>query len=1393
MDKVIKKLLRAICIVFLLIILIGLIQLVSAKNLDSKVKEDKIKNKKRSDLFISAQPVYSEKEIKYGFLMNENKTKFSNHDGLKFENASGGYMRLKDKDDQTLRKFGFGITSNEANRSTADYVWNWDYFEDNSTWEASNSTSQFDWSINYSFIQDQDMKIIHYVYNNVKNLTNTKYWYIFTIDDSDNFRYNGKTYYGSIDVHEQGENVSQTSATIKFSNKEKFDFSDTFSEYNVTDFYIGNATMFDFPNQRILALAITKGNGDFNKFQSVTIDPTITLDSTTTYDSLNTNITNEQGFSHLNISDPNLKLYMPFDYPQENASWIAGNYSGALDFDGVDDYISFTNPLGSGVDWNGNNVSLSMWIYANNLERNNVGLFSIGDSPIDGGPEIIFHMDGDSFKTHIDGVYTTIQDLNTNKWYNLIMVLNTFNSTFYIDGSYVKDISNGSVAINGTNMYVGSGYNDYFNGTIDEVRFYNKSLNSSEIDYLYSNNTVISTLNLVSEWKFDDGTGFNVVDSSGSGYHGEILGQRTGTEYDFTNNSNDGTATGGASYTSSGVIGGAYDFDGSDDYISLGSKIDTSTFSGWSAFTWAKYDSSSIGNDYIFGGYALYHNTGNLKHYDGSSVAISTSSFPSETWTHVGVTCDNSTGILTLYFNGTNDSSHSIDCDYSHANRISVVGAYTGTSGNQFQGSLDEVMIFDRALNSTEVSNIYNNQSTRFYPSGTQKFKFEVVGNGNNTINFSIPTYQNYLNSNISTRIKHWDISKGYNFSDIAGSSNNLVAYWTMDYYNSTGIHDNTSINNYGEFKGANFGTSNLTQGVYNYSLDFDGVDDYLDLGNDVSLNLSNALTYSIWFKTSEGSQEYLIYAGEETTGKRRIVSFSSGNIAFNTYGNTLTTSGTYNDDVWHHLVVTSNSTGYAEIYVDGTLDNDGTMTNYNPYDVSVNGVFIGKDDDLIGLEYFNGSLDEVMIYNRSLTASEIQEIYYNGRVLHSTTSYKNYTSGVEHTIDSTTTNVAPEFLYYPSQTNYFYSPIIAGNITLEAFVSASADSTAPNVTIHSPLNITNSSNSMLFNITAIDDTSVSACLFSLDGGTNNQTLSQDGSTDFYNYTNTSMNEGIFTADFWCNDTSNNFNHTSRTFNIDRTSPIITIINPRVDVDENADPVAFTWDTNENSTCNYSLDGGTNTSVTSINGTRFTTTSSVSNGVHTLYVYCTDYFGNKNSTGESVSFYRYHTTGGGSGGSGGISLIGFEEVSNLTNLEVITNKTWFYNENNVVFVRTLDKNGNETEVENIWYNLSKDFFGEKEVFRKGIGKYEFHFYLQGENKTGFNLNITTIDKNKEIIEELDLKIREKNRLDEVKENAKSNLSGFEEFFRNNWFYITLIILVVIIAGVLITIMNKNSK
>lgn len=172
-------------------------------------------------------------------------------------------------------------------------------------------------------------------------------------------------------------------------------------------------------------------------------------------------------------------------------------------------------------------------------------------------------------------------------------------------------------------------------------------------------------------------------------------------------------------------------------------------------------------------------------------------------------------------------------------------------------------------------------------------------------------------------------------------SPTNLVGYWTFDENSGTNVWDYSGFNNTGIVTNGTTICSGgdcpyWTSGKFDYSLSFDGTDDYVN----ISLT-SMGKTVALWKKNST-------------------------------------------DTDWYHLV---NSSGVS--YVNGVAgaNQEIPVTNFTGR------VIIGKDSSG---NYFNGAIDEVMIFDISLTAAQVKSLYE--------TSWKKLSStGKSDTISATT------------------------------------------------------------------------------------------------------------------------------------------------------------------------------------------------------------------------------------------------------------------------------------------------------------------------------------------------------------------------------------------------------
>jgi hypothetical protein len=199
-----------------------------------------------------------------------------------------------------------------------------------------------------------------------------------------------------------------------------------------------------------------------------------------------------------------------------------------------------------------------------------------------------------------------------------------------------------------------------------------------------------------------------------------------------------------------------------------------------------------------------------------------------------------------------------------------------------------------------------------------------------------------------------------------------LVGYWPLNEGTGTIAYDLSGYNNNGTWNGTStfhYTTSNgKTVGYFN------GVSDYVSSSK--SVFLGSAWTMSAWVITTAGGQIPLIsnrgYGGSVYFGMTGGHGFIYQNECAATNPSDVTNIS-INNNVPHLFVFVRNSALAGTMYVDGNLDK--MPMPINACSAQSAGLFIGWDPSNVH-EYFLGVLRDARIYNRALSASEIQALY---------------------------------------------------------------------------------------------------------------------------------------------------------------------------------------------------------------------------------------------------------------------------------------------------------------------------------------------------------------------------------------------------------------------------------
>jgi len=221
-----------------------------------------------------------------------------------------------------------------------------------------------------------------------------------------------------------------------------------------------------------------------------------------------------------------------------------------------------------------------------------------------------------------------------------------------------------------------------------------------------------------------------------------------------------------------------------------------------------------------------------------------------------------------------------------------------------------------------------------------------------------------------------------------AALSDGLVAYWTMDNADTTG---GVMVDKTGNYNGTITGVATGAAGVVGEAYDFTGTSDYVDV--DASFKLPRyALTVQQWFKLPASSSNEWSVSQEAGTSSNDQEAFRTSHM----YGSTsksgvelhtdpadgdlysVFSQNALDDGAWHHLVFTYDAANSnLSLYVDGEFQGSAT-TDGNAVGNYQAQLRLGMRAAGTNVVY-NGYLDEVAVWNRTLTPAEIQQLYNNG------------------------------------------------------------------------------------------------------------------------------------------------------------------------------------------------------------------------------------------------------------------------------------------------------------------------------------------------------------------------------------------------------------------------------
>jgi hypothetical protein len=676
--------------------------------------------------------------------------------------------------------------------------------------------------------------------------------------------------------------------------------------------------------------------------------------------------------------------------------WTTGQIGGGLTFDGSNDYVELDSPANLD-NLPLNDLTISAWIY----DRHNADNISDTWGTIF-GTYMGSQENGWTFRTVSDpagkrSLYFQVPFMGTNqnywadyqssygtilnnKWHHVAAVWNAGTKTakLYIDGTEPSY----QVAHPGTGTYNSDAWNNkeigriphaggmqYFNGTIDDLRIYNKALSAEEVQQLY--NPAGTNSNLVAWWKFDEGTGSVAADSAGT-HNGTISG-----------------ATWAAGHT-----GGALQFDGTNDYVTIPTAPELNITGNITIAAWVDFYEGGLGYDRSEKaivtkcvGNGAYNNPYDFRtsisiepplamvranssmhdiHYSDKYISLNT-------WHHVAVRVENM--VPEFYVDGVKTGKWSggpeLTSPPTGNNYPVLIGARN--DGLFFKGLIDDVRIYNRALSTEEIHQLYEENAPGL--TGLDIVGPSEVAEESITPYKAIVRYDDGTTKDV-TALAEW-----------RAEPNSVAVIDAGQLATGQALYPKHKIKIYAKYTenqidvNAQKQVSVIAICPNGNALMFDGTNDFVSINNNPTLNPTDQITICAWVKRDVTGVRHNVIAKHTLSspfnGFHLLIDQANGAGFGLTVGSTWQQcgGGKINAATWYHLAGTFDGT-QMKFFINGTLI--GSKVVSGKITTNSNILCIGRAAP--GFEtgyFFDGVIDDVRIYNRALSAEEIATAIY--------------------------------------------------------------------------------------------------------------------------------------------------------------------------------------------------------------------------------------------------------------------------------------------------------------------------------------------------------------------------------------------------------------------------------
>lgn len=569
--------------------------------------------------------------------------------------------------------------------------------------------------------------------------------------------------------------------------------------------------------------------------------------------------------------------------------------------------------------------------------------------------------------------------------------------------------------------------------------------------------------------------------------------QTTGECIDIKSNSGNCNITIVSDQETTGIVNGknAYEYDGTNDFLLINSTPFAGvgleyTVSVWYFPTLLNGNRRSLFSSGVGPDFELIIQDDDDMYIGGTGVQCDSNTEPVvNQWNHILAIMNDSATDCQIYLNGEKLVTNSGTAHVMGSTHIGI-GHRQVNGANKFIGFIDDVAVWNRTLTDAEIVEL-NNSGTQAECTGDPcsflappanvppNVEFRIFANdffdNTNLTNFTATvSNSSVMFRNITTNgvvlisgllnISNYDVN--FSSSNSIGITDGLVSYYNFN--------DNT-----GDLHGGNGGVINGTMscavagiGTGGQACDFNGQDNYINMSNGTSLDILNKITLMGWVNPNQfqpSGDRYIMTKGDDTLGIGGInygINMGSGGfIRFLTGDDSISSIVSLATSNYTHIAISfDDTTDRILFYFNGSLVRNTTFTtdllNESLEELTVgalvtNGVPAG---------FWNGTIDELKIYNRVLSTDEIlSEFETTDQFFFTNQEYFNLSNQTILVNDSTQVSFVP----FQSYIIFNSSQIFTGNILNGFDLSVNISSTAVNTS----LGATSSTNQIIMRLKA--------------------------------------------------------------------------------------------------------------------------------------------------------------------------------------------------------------------------------------------------------------------------------------------------------------------------------------